>query len=58
VKNTAGRLNFCTENTKINREGLPNGTLRGLWSWWPDLNRRPADYELVFLRVVSLNIAK
>jgi hypothetical protein len=18
----------------------------GLWSWWPDLNRRPADYEL------------
>jgi hypothetical protein len=17
----------------------------GLWSWWPDLNRRPADYE-------------
>ena len=45
VKNTAGRLNSCTENTKINREGLPNGTLRGLWSWWPDLNRRPADYE-------------
>ena len=45
MKNTAGRLNFCTENTKINREGLPNGTLRGLWSWWPDLNRRPADYE-------------
>ena len=26
------------------------------WSWWPDLNRRPADYELWLLGVVSLNI--
>ncbi len=30
----------------------------GFWSWWPDLNRRPADYESPFLRVVSLNIVQ
>ena len=28
------------------------------WSWWPDLNRRPADYELWLLGVVSLNVVQ